>query len=178
MILKPTNPTSGQRGQTLPEVLVASVIMTLLFASAIGAFMLTKNIQRYSIEEYNLQRDVNKVLARIVRNIKEDTENHGLRSGRSFTIPSVSRLNYAGDDGIARSYYLSSGSILYLKSNLLPSTIYTPPTGSTLTLRFWEPTGYSDHVTVGIYIGITRVVGGKTISGSATTYVIIRNAPR
>ena len=85
-----------------------------------------------------------------------------------------------------RRYYVSNGSLLYYSPIGSPKTrtIYTPPPNSTLTVRFWEITGYTyhgtyypliDHETVGIYISVTQNSNGKIVSGSSTTYVSLRN---
>lgn len=166
--------------QTITELMISIVIVSLLFGAVIGVFVLVKNIENYSIAGLNLQRDVNVVMNRIIRNIKEGASSHGLRSGCSFTIPSAGEVRYTGSDGNVRSYRLSGNSIIYNSPAQSPAegTIYTAPNGSSIILRFWEPGAYPDHETIGVYIGVSRPVGNKTVSGSVLAYVNLRNVPK
>jgi len=54
--------------------------------------------------------------------------------------------------------------------------IYTAPVGNTLALRFWVLAGtpYA-NATLGIDVGLSQNVSGRTVSGSATTMINIRN---
>lgn len=168
------------RAETFVELLIAGAIAAILFASAIGAFIFLKNVRNYSIIESNLQRDVNVAINRMVRNIKEGGAIQGLRAGRSFTIPSINRINYIGSDGVTRSYYVSGNSIIYESPLQSPaqSAVFTAPAGSAITLRFWEPASYLGRETVGIYIGVTKQVLERTVSGSVSTYVNLRNVAK
>ncbi|MFA5146465.1 MAG: type II secretion system protein [Candidatus Omnitrophota bacterium] len=166
------------------EVLVSTVIVTLIFASTIGAFMLVKGVFRDKEAEINLQQNVNTIAARIIRGHPEQGSIVGLRSAVSFTIPVVtpagSRIQYTGTDDNVRSYFLNGNSIIYASPTQSPNqqTIYTAPPGSSVTLRFWEPAGVTDNETVGIYIAVSRQIGNRTISGSLSTYINLRNVPK
>lgn len=170
----------NRRGYTLIELLISSGIVTILFASAIGGFVLLYNVINYSLEEYGLQRSANVAMNRIIRNVGEGGALHGLRSAKSFTIPSPSEIDYTGTDGVVRTYRLNQRSIIYDNPSRWPYhiTIFTAPANSVVTLRFWQPPEYLDNETVGIYIGITRPIAGRTVSGSASTYVNLRNTPK
>ncbi|GEM_PF-2040682 len=182
MILKQIKITGmgNSKAETLTEILVSTVIAVLIFISAIGTFLIIRNVQNYSIAEYNLQRDVNVIINRVMRSITEDVSSHGLRSGSSFTIPGSSEINYMSPDGRLRKYFQSGNTIVYQSPAQWPNqrTILTAPAGGTLILRFWEPPGYLGHETVGIYIAVSRQVGNRVVSGSASTYINIRNLPK
>jgi len=170
----------SRKGFSITELEIASVIAILIFAAAIGAFLLVKNIQNYSGAELALERDVGTVMARLIRNIGEAADSRGLRSGRSFIIPSAGELAYTDVDGNTRRYYLSGSSIFYASPLQSPQTgtIFTAPSGTSVILRFWKPSGYSDNETVGIYIGLVKNIGGRAVSGSVSTYVNLRNVAK
>jgi len=165
------------RGFTLAEITVAAAITVVLFASSTGSYLFMKTALYGKFVEYNLTRDVNMALKRITAGVNEGSVLYGLRSASSFTITNVSTISYVGSDNNTRQYYPNGSSLIYSSPAQVPNqrTVYTAPPGSTFTLRFWEPSGYSGHETVGIYIGVSQPVGGKTVSGSVSTYVNIRN---
>ena len=172
--------TLFRSGHTLTEALIVSVVAVILFTSALGVFVVTKTMYSSSIAAQDLQRDANRVLNRIVKGLEEGGVRYGLRSAVSYTIPLVTQIDFIGTDGNTRRYYLGSGGIVYESPTQSPSvqTIYTVPTGSTFTLRFWEPAGYLDHETVGVYISITKQASNRIVSGSLSTYVNVRNLPK
>lgn len=165
------------RGFTLAEIIVATAISVILFVSSIGAYLFMKTTLYGKFVEYDLTRDVNMALKRITTGVNEGSVLYGLRSASKFTITNVSAISYVGSDNNIRQYYLNGSSLVYSSPAQSPGqrTVYTAPSGSTFTLRFWEPGGYLGHETVGIYIGVSQPVGGKTVSGSVSTYVNIRN---
>ena len=172
-----------KKAYTLIEVLVVCVITVILFASVIGTFVVASNLYNTGIAAQDLQRDVNGVLGRIVKGTKEGGARYGLRSAVSFVSPisPVSEIDFTGLDGKVRKYYLSAGSIVYQSPTETPNlqTIYTPPAHSTVLLRFLQPaTGSADNETAAIYLAVTRQISGRTISGSLTTYVNLRNMPK
>jgi hypothetical protein len=174
----------NKRAHTLTELLIAGSIAILLVASVLGAFMLIKSIYTHGMANYFLQRDVDTLMAKIVRGSKESTGTYGLRSAVSFTIPSAtpagSRIDFVGTDADTRTYFLNNNTIIYNSPTQAPNqqVIYTPPSNSTVTLLFWEPGGYIDHELVGIYLAVSQQVGGRNASGSITTYVNLRNVPK
>jgi hypothetical protein len=168
----------NRKAQTLSELLIASVITVIIVTSAMGIFVVSKTFYATSMAGQELQRDVNGIVERLGRGVAENWAKTGLRSAVSFTIQSVSHVNFTGMDGNTREYYLSSGGIIYASPEQLPNprTIYSAPANSTLTLRFWKP--YADYETIGIYVSLAKIVSGRTISGSLTTFVNIKNLPK
>jgi len=164
----------------MAELAIAAALSAVLFASSIGSYLFVKTALYNKFIEYNLTRDVNMILKRVTAGVKEGSLFHGLRSASSFTITGVSAINYVGSDNNTRQYYLNGNSLVYSSPAQWPNqkTVYTAPAGSTFTVRFWEPAGYSDHETVGIYIGVSQTVGSRTVSGAVSTYVNTRNMPK
>lgn len=169
------------RGFTLTEFLIAGFVAVLLFGSVWGTFVTSRSVFTTSLEAAGLQRDVNVVMQKIIRGRTEGSDLSGLRSSESFIIPVAtppgSEIDFTGTDNQQRRYFLSGKSIVYSSPVLFPSqrTIYTAPADTDITLRFWEPAGYMDNETVGIYVSISKQSGGKTISGSLSTYLNLRN---
>lgn len=173
-----------RKGYGLVEFMVASVIVIVLIAATLGVYVVAKTVIQNGIIENNLQRDANVVLDKIVRGLKEGGAIVGLRSASSYSLPAAdpagSAIDFVGPDGNTRKFFVSGNSIIYQSPLQTPNqkTIYTKPAGSTMTLLFWEPSGYVDHATVGVYCAISSPTSGKTLSGSLATYVTIKNIPK
>ena len=101
----------------------------------------------------------------------------------SYQIVTTSELHFVGTDGIERRYYLNPAgtSLLYnhpTAKGTVDEVIYTAPAGNTLALRFWVLAGTPyTNVTLGIDVGLSQNVSGRTVSGSTTTMINIRNHP-
>ena len=165
-----------KKAQTLIEMLIASAIVVVFFTSALGIFVVGKVMYESSMAAQELQRDVDGVLATIVRGVRENGTNTGIRSASSVTIPSVTEADFVGSDGTARKFYLAPGGIVYdsPKQSPNPQTLYRTPPNATITLRFWK-LSLTNNETVGIYLAVARTVSDKKVSGSLQTYVNIKN---
>lgn len=170
---------------TLTELLVASVIVVLIFASVLGAFLLSKGVYRDSIEGCNLQRDVNNLLATMTRGIKEQGGGtFGLRSAASipspglFPSPGQNTISFAGTDTNTRMFFVKNNTVVYDSPTQNPReyVIYTAPANSSITLRFMP--GSADQQLVYLYLSVTQQIGNRTASGSAETYINLRNMPK
>jgi len=174
----------NDRGYTLAEILTVSVILTFVIGSVMGAFVTTKSVCYASIRILGLQREANIIVERIIRGLGDPANAFGLRSATSFSIPASdpvgSEIDFIGTDGNTRKYFLSANSVIYESPTESPvqKSIYTAQANSSLTLRFWQPAGYADNETAGIYISISQNAQNRTLSGSLSTYVNIRNLPK
>ena len=168
---------------TITELLVTSVIILLIYGSAIGAYLIIQGTYQGWMTEYNMQRNVNLVMLRIQRGVREDTGIFGLRSAVSYTLPVVnpaaSEIDFVGTDGNTRRYFLrNNNSIIYESPTQSPrqQTVYTVPAGSSITLQFWKPR--SDGETVEVYLSVSKRTQNRNVSGSLLTYVNLRNMPK
>lgn len=170
----------NKKGFTLVEALIATVIAVLLFASSMGAYLFTKTMVNRIFVQNDFSEKSNFIMSKIIRGYKEGAGLYGLRSASSFTIQSATELSYVSIDGQTRRYFVSGSSLIYESPAQWPTqqTVYTPPAGSTFTLRFWEPAGYSGNETIGIYVGLIQTINGKNVSSSVTSYINIRNLPK
>ena len=185
----------NKQAHTITELLVVSFIIVILFASVLGAFVLTKSVYSDSIANYNLQRDVNGLLYKIIRGIKEPSGTFGLRSALPpsstsgfvllpAALPANSEIDFFSTDGniTPRKYLLisSNNTVVYESPTQSPrqKIIYTAPANSTIILRFSIPLWAIDDQIVTIYISVSQQIGNKTATGSVTTNVNLRNAPK
>ena len=169
----------NKKAFTVVEVLISSSIVVIIFASTLGAFILLKKVSWTWIAEVNVQQTCSTIAAKIIRGNGESGNLVGLRSAKSFTLPVVtpagSRINYAGMDGNTRSYFLSGSTIQYISPTQSPNqqTVYTAKPFQAIALTFWEPTGISDHQTVGIQVSVSQTK--PSVTGRVTTYINLRN---
>jgi len=179
---------ADKKGFTLTEVMIVSILTVVIFTSALGVFVMARNLYVSSLASQELQRDASLIMTQILKGSEGGTTRYGVRAASGFTPPtsSLDRLDYTGTDGNTRSLYLSSGTIVYESPTESPTThtLYAAPAGTVLTLWFWEPVNssgtllYPDHEIISIYVGITKTVSGRTMSGSLATSVNIRNLPK
>jgi hypothetical protein len=178
---------TDRKGFTLAEVLVVSILTVLIFTSALGVFVMARNLYVSSMAGQELQRDAELLVTKIIKGLEGGSTRYGLRAASGFTPPaSINRLDYTGTDGNTRSFYLSGQSIIYESPTESPGTqtIYTAPVNATLVLWFWEPVNgsgvllYPDHEIMSIYVGIAKTISGKVVSGSIATSVNVRNLPK
>ena len=167
---------------TMVEVLVSSAIIAIIFASTIGAFLLVKKVSWTWIAKANVQQTCNMIASKIIRGNSEGGNFVGLRSAVSLhngslpvVTPAGSRIDYDGADGNTRSYFLSGNTIQYISATQSPNqqTVYTAQPGQTVLLTFWEPTGMSDHQTIGIQVSVSQTE--PLVTGRVTTYINLRN---
>ena len=176
----------NKRAHTLTELLMASAIIVILLTSLLGAFLLTKLVCRNSIASYNIQRDVDTLLATIIRGVKEQSGNRfGLRSAVSIPpipgllpIPGQNTISYLCTDNNTRMFLLNNNTVIYDSplQNPRQTVIYTAPANSNIILRFASAS--ADQQLAYVYVSVSQQLGNKTITGSAETNVNLRNMPR
>jgi hypothetical protein len=174
----------NRQAHTITELLIAAAVIIFLFASVLGAFILTKSVYYDSIANYNLQRDVDTVLATIIRGSTEQTGRFGLRSAVSIPapglppVPGQNNISFIGTDNNTRRYSLSNNTIVYNSPTQTPNqrVIYTAPPNSNITLRFASAS--ADQQVVYIYIGVSQLINNKIATGSVVTNVNLRNMPK
>jgi hypothetical protein len=169
----------------MAELLIASVIIVMLLISVVGTYVLTKSLYYDNIAHYNLQRDVDTVLATIVRGMSEQTgAAFGLRSAVSIPSPGLppnpgqNTIDFTGTDDNTRRYFLNNNTIIYNSPTQNPNqrVIYSAPAGSNITLRFASVS--ADQQLVYVYIAVSQQIGNRTVTGSVATNVNLRNMPK
>ena len=177
---------------TMTEFLVAGVIIVLLFISVLGAYMMIKGISFDSIASGNLQRDVDLLLATIIRGpIEQGGGTFGLRSSSAMSAtlpppvtplpawPGQNEIYLTGSDGNIRRYLLNNNTVVYDSPTQNPNQriIYTAPENSAIILRF--STASADQQIVNVYISVVQQNANRaSATGSVTTNVNLRNAPK
>ena len=167
----------NRRAQTMPEMLIAAFITVIFFTSALGVFVVARTMYVTGMAGQDLQRDVNAVVSTMVRGVTENNTKTGLRSATKYTLNSVTSISFDGPppDSTTRQYYVGPGGIVYdsPKQSPNPQALYNTPANATLTLRFWDPFASDPdkkNETVGIYMSVKKLISGRNVSGSLTTY--------
>ena len=186
----------NKKAFTLVEILMATAITLILVVGMFNYYYVSKTAYITGLSKQMLADGANLVLSKISEGgIESGGGVYRLAQGVSYCIGSgtspscgvvsTSELHFWCTDGIERWYRLGSGSaslIYHHPTTGNPSgadeTVYTTPTGSTFsTLLFCIPTGNYPAANVGVSVTLAQNVSGKTITGSATTIVNLRNHP-
>ena len=169
------------KGLTVVELLVAISLSILLFGAVLGLFITTKQFYTVNILGENLQRDCNTVISKIIKGKSEPGGIYRLSEAASYNLVSVSELHFTGTDGTERWVKSSADgrSVIYhhpTVNGVIDQILYTAPLEAVLTLRFWIPAGavYAT-VNIGVDVGLSQTIQGRTFTGSATTMLNIRN---
>ncbi|MBF0490682.1 MAG: hypothetical protein HQL15_08750 [Candidatus Omnitrophica bacterium] len=168
---------------TLVETMVAVAFTLVLVTVVVNFYNTTRRVYSSGISAQMLQDGCHLVLSKLIEGTKEPTGIYRLSEGVSYNIAIMAELHYWGLDNIERWYQLDNTStqLIYHHPTALGTmdeVIYTAPTGSTLTLRFWIPSvaNYSSAV-IGVDVALTQTVLGRAVSGAATTLINLRNHP-
>ena len=170
-----------KKGFTLAELLVAIGLSAMFTGLILAALMSSRQICTSLTADQDLQQTANVIMNKIIKGGSEPSGIFRLSEATSYTIASISELHFVGTDGIERRYFLdNTGRELWYRHPGVGGTsdelIYRAPTGTTLTLRFWALAGSTyANITVGIDVGLSKVVNGRNVVGSATTMINIRN---
>ena len=164
---------------SLTELLITSALLIVLLATALGGFVLVKQIFSVNIAQAALQRNAAVIMGKI---IKGDILNDGTRlceaKSASF-ISGASKLTFIGIDGVInRTYYLSNdnASLLYSDTNGVRRVIYTVPKGTTIGLSF-DTLNVATPLWIGISVSVSQTINGRTVLGALKSSVYLRNHP-
>ena len=166
---------------TLAEIIIAASIAVFITGAVFSFDYLANHTITNGMSRQQFQNDANIVLTKIIGGKSEPGGVFRLSEAVSYNIASISELHFVGIDGIERWFSLNntSTSIIYhhpTASGTTDEIIYSAPTRATITLRFSIPSGPQyTGVVIGIDVAITKNVSSSVISGSASTYVNIRN---
>ncbi len=163
-ILRPGN---AERGFTLTELLIASVIMMLIIAGAASVYFTSYKSWRRSIVVASLQRDGGLAMEEMVRGVGGE---NGIREAESVSLPDVNTIRYtSGIDGLERGFYLSDSNIMHdPDTSASGDEFIIAENVSSLTFS----TYYS---MVTINLGIQGQVNGESLDMAFETGVTIRN---
>ena len=174
---------TNKRSFTLLELLVVSAIASLLMSSTISAFIVARQLYSPGITEQNLHQAVTIIINEVIKGKPEPGGNFRLSEAVSYHLSSMSELHFVGIDGEERWYFLNAAqtSILYhhpTATGIQDEVIYTAPSATVLTLRFWIPSGtIFSNTNVGMDVGLSQRIFNRNTTASVTTMVNIRNHP-
>ncbi len=192
--INPSTCRAAQRGFTLVELLVGLLLVVLLVSVASTFYNLIKGNNVYGLSGQVLQDGANIVLSKIIQGGTEATGVERLTQSVAYCIGSgspvcsivnPSEIHYWDMNGVERSYRLNNSLnqlIYHHPTTLVPAgtdeVIYTAPDQSIITLTFWVPTsGNYTAADVNFSVSLSKNIFGKTVTGSATTQVNLRNHP-
>ena len=167
---------SNKKAFSLTELMITSVLLIVLFATALTGFILTKNIFAVDIAKATFQRDAEVVMNKMIEG-KGDPSGIRLSETASVTFYSdAGKLTFIGTDGIPRTYSLTNNgtSLQYSEQNGLQKIMYTAPQGALIGLTF-SPVDLNPTLCVCIYVSISQVINGKTVLGSLESSIYLRN---
>ena len=171
----------GEKGFTLVELLVVTGLSAVFTGLILAALISSRQVCTSVTADQDLQQTANMVLNKIIKGGSETGGTFRLSEATSYTIATISELHFVGTDGTERRYFLdNTGKALWYRhpgaGGTVDELIYRAPAATTLTLRFWPVAGASyTNVTIGIDFGLSKLVNGRTIAGSASTLINIRN---
>ena len=176
-----TRYSNKSKGFTYAEVLVALSISLLLFAALLGLFITAKQFYAVNMLAQDLQRDANKVIAKIIKGKIEPGGIYRLSEATRYNQVSVSELEFWGQDDVKRWIKLSADgrSVIYhhpTTNGDQDEVLYTVPPNTAITLQFWVPAGALYQGTnIGIDVGLSQSLRDRNFNGSASTLLNIRN---
>jgi hypothetical protein len=187
---------------SLVELMMAVAFSVLLMTGVYGFYNIASQTYTSGVNGQTLQDGVNIVLSKIIEGKTESNVVYRLSTAVSYMIPngSTGDLYYCqvspctSIDPTARRYYLNTtldakGATIYQVTyhhpkgdgTIVDDNIYTAPNGSILTLRF-SPASVSTpfnvvEIDVALKQNLSQTANSRTISGTASTFVLLRNHP-
>ncbi len=180
---------------SLLETLMAVAFTSIMFVAVYNTYNMAKQAYNSGIAGQALQDGANLILARIIQGGTEPTGIYRLSEGVSYTPINSSRINFVGVDGLTRSYSTNGGAgdatqVIYSHpcgacatsstvlglANYVDEIIYRAPTGAIINLTFDPGTNpLYTGVSVTVYVALQQNVGGRTVSGTTSTMILLRN---
>lgn len=168
--IKPMRMLMNRRAYALVEILIAAVFGVIIIGAVLNFYTLSKRTYTSGVSRQWLQDGADILLSKIMQG------KFHLSEAESFSTVGLSELHFRGKgDTTDRTYRLNGASTAVIYNpGTGDETIYTAPQGVTITLRFSQP---YVGTTIGIDLALIQTVSGIPVSGSASTYVTIRNRP-
>ena len=153
-----------QRGFTIVEVLLATIILLLVVAGVSAVYLMALTTWHEGGAQVMLQRGASIAMEKMVRGI-DGTD--GIRESKSVTCGSDSIQYTSGIDDKTRRFYLSNGQIWYDDpDDTSDISIATDVSGLTFS---------ASNDRVSITISMADQVRDKSITASLVTQVKLRN---
>ncbi|RYG24871.1 hypothetical protein EON82_09180 [bacterium] len=182
-----------RRGVTLIQLLVGTVLGTVVLGGVLVGFMALWNMQKMGLQMPAVQQDARQLALTIASSLRratlctssdsscvvdaaaESASSSGITAYRRNTNGSLSKLVYSVSSGNVQVVDAGSTSILAAGGSLT-LTFYQAATYHSNSLTTYTP----DNTTIKqlIAVGITTSVSRNGLSGSYTTTVRLRNSPK
>ena len=184
LLKRATRISPGAKGFTLAELVVAIGLSALFTGLILAALASSRQVCTSVTADQDLQQTANVIMDKIIKGSAESGITYRLSEATTYSIVAIDELDFKDiGDSSWRAYFLtqsSTGTELWYRRPIAGVAgavlIYKAPIGTTLTLRFWPLGGPAyTNITVGIDVGLSKTVNGRTVTGSATTMINIRN---
>lgn len=175
---------TNKKAFTLSETICVVVISLIILTAIMQVFVVINNDYGFSVSESHLQNCANNIMEKIVS--YQDTPNGvgRLTEAVNFSIPNQNEIQFTDINGLERRFYTDSSNVYFgIDANPDPDSdsfvdqvIFTAPTNSTISLRFYEHTG-AEYTTITLCIdaAVTKSLRGQALSGAVSTVLNIRN---
>lgn len=161
-------PAYRKRGFSLIETLLAASILIFVVACGAVVYLMSLTTWKEASTQISLQREANAAMEKMVRGVNGI---NGIREAESIAIVTSSNIRYtSGIDSIQRSFYLSSGKIMYDPSTTNECAIAENVRSNGLSFSL-SP----DSKIVTINLGMGAEVRDKNIYVDLATKVQLRN---
>lgn len=174
---------NNHKAFSLIETLMAVVFTVILVMVVVNFYNVTRVAYVTGVAEQTFQDGVNVMLSQIIQGKTEPSGVFRLSEAVSYSIPNLSELHFWGTDDVERWYRLNNTStqLIYhhpTAAGTVDEVIYSAPAGATITLRFSVPAvaNYTSSV-VGVDVALSQNINGRTVIGSASTIIHLRNHP-
>ena len=163
----------GRKGVTPIELLLATAIVLLAVGSVTAIYIMSTTVWKEGSAQIALQREASIVMEKMLRGINGM---NGIREADTVLLPNANNIRYtSGVDSKERSFYLSSGQIMYDPNTSVASNefsiagkVRTSPPGLIFTLN-------ANENVVTISLGMEDRVRDRVINADLTSQVRLRN---
>lgn len=168
------NIKNGQKGFTLPEVMISSVLTIVVVGIIYALFIFSYDILGYALVQGELQEKATSAMEKMIRGV--DANYKGIQEAQGITAPAAnnsgSTIVFIDQDNsaITRSFALSGDDIIYVNAAGATSIFIE---GDVNTLNFTRPLNNDDLVEIQLIL--QRTFLNKNFSVSISSSIKLRN---
>ena len=138
-----TNPKNHKKGFTIIELLVTSVVFSIVFGSAIGIFVQAIRLQKYNLSHQQLLSQTSysvEYISRALRMVQRDDDGDCIASGTGYEIIDGSKIEFKNyKDECQYFYWNKSDNRLYVGGGSFSSDLPLTSDDYEITyLRFYK----------------------------------------
>lgn len=160
-----------RKGFTTLETLLAALILVFIVGCAVAIYLMSVTTWKEGSTQISLQREAGSAMEKMVRGVNGM---NGIREAETVSLASSSNIRYTSAiDSVERSFYLSSGNIIYDPSTSAANDEFSIAENVRSSGLSFSVS--ADGKIVTINLGVGNQVMGKNIYVDLTTKVQLRN---